>query len=138
MEPKEFQEKMKQRWLHVDAEMIEKMREYIAYRCCGILVDTLKRTYLRVGFTEDPSLVPYDPGDPFGTHDPQVIVVDPQIEPLDDNDFAEFKLDIARQWSVDTVGLKIGRVDGDTYEAHFLIAKSVGGVVDSYKELRVH
>lgn len=71
----------------------------------------------------------------FGTSNPQVIAADPQIEPLDDDEFGDLKLSIGSRWSINSVGLKIERPEPDVFEGHFLIPADADKVVAVYKEL---
>ena len=135
MELRPFKRRMDARRDNAQAGLIEKMREYIACSCARAFADTIQETYLAIGFTDEPELEAYDMGSLFGTNSPQVIITDPQIEPLDDTAFGEFKLDIGSHWKVNSIGLKIERPEPDVVEAHFLIPADADKVVAAYKEL---
>lgn len=135
MELKPFKRRMDARRDNAQAGLIEKMREYIACSCARAFADTIQETYLAIGFTDEPELEAYDMGALFGTNSPQVLIADPQIEPLDDAAFEEFKLDLGSHWKVNAVGLKIERPELDVVEAHFLIPADADKVVAAYKEL---
>lgn len=135
MELSPFKRRMDARHDNAQAGLIEKMREYIACSCARAFADTIQETYLAIGFTDEPELEAYDMGALFGTNNPQVIVTDPQIEPLDDAAFGEFELELGSHWKVNAVGLKIERPEPDVVEAHFLIPADADKVMAAYKEL---
>jgi hypothetical protein len=120
---------------NAQAGIVEKMREFIACRCASAFADAVQETYKDVGFTEDPELEAYDMAALFGTSNPQVIVADPQIEPLDDEEFGDLKLSIGSRWNINSVGLKIERPERDVLEGHFLIPAPADKVIAVYKEL---
>ena len=135
MELRPFKRRMDGRRDNAQAGLVEKMREYIACSCARAFADTAQETYIAVGFTDEPDLQAYDMGALFGTSSPSVIVADPQIEPLDDDAFGEFKLDLGSHWKVNAIGLKIERTEPDVFEAHFLIPADADKVMAAYKEL---
>ncbi len=118
---------------NAQAGLVEKMREYIACSCARAFADTVQETYIEIGFTDEPDLHAYDMG--FGTNNPQVIVIDSQLAPLDDAAFGEFKLELGSHWKVNAIGLKIERPEPEVVEAHFLIPADADKVVAAYKEL---
>lgn len=137
MEPALFKKRMDAKRDNAQASIVEKMREYIACRCASAFADAVQETYKDVGFTEAPELEAYDMSDLFGTSNPQVIVADPQIEPLDDAEFRDLKLSIGSRWNINAVGLKIERPEPDVFEGHFLIPADADKVIAVYKELLI-
>lgn len=135
MELGPFKRRMGARRDNAQAGLVEKMREYIACSCARAFADTIKETYIAVGFTDEPELEAYNMGSLFETNSPQVIITDQQIEPLDDAAFGEFELDLGSHWKVNSIGLKIERLEPDVVVAHFLIPADADKVVDAYKEL---
>lgn len=135
MTPMPFKKRMDTKRDNAQAGVVEKMREYIAWRCASAFADTVQETYKDVGFTEAPELTAYDMAALFGTSNPLVIVADPQIEPLDDGEFRDLKLVIGSYWKINSVGLKIERPEPDVFEGHFLIPADADKVVEVYKEL---
>ena len=137
MELTPFKRRMDARRDNVQADLIEKMREYIACSCARAFADALQETYSAIGFEDEtlPELEAYDMGALFGTNNPQVIVTDSQLAPLDDAAFEEFKLELGSHWKVNAIGLKIERPEPDVVEAHFLVPAEADKVVAAYKEL---
>ena len=137
MEPTPFKKRMDAKRDNAQAGVAEKMREYIACRCASAFADAVQETYKDAGFTEEPELEAYDMSALFGTSNPQVIVADPQIEPLDDAEFRDLKLSIGSRWNINAAGLKIERPEPDVFEGHFLIPADADKVIAVYKELRI-
>lgn len=135
MKLERFKKRMDSRRDNAQADLIEKMREYIACSCARAFADTIQETYQAIGFTDEPQLEVYDISAVFGTNSPQAIVIDQQITQLDDVAFEEFKLELASHWKVNSVGLKIEHAEPDVIEAHFLIPADADKVVDTYNEL---
>lgn len=135
MKLERFKKRMDSRRDNAQADLIEKMREYIACSCARAFADTIQETYQAIGFTDEPQLEVYDISALFGTNSPEAIVIDQQITQLDDVAFGEFKLELASHWKVNSVGLKIEHTEPDVIEAHFLIPADADKVVAAYKEL---
>lgn len=137
MEPMPFKKRMDAKRDNAQAGVVEKMREYIACRCASAFADAVQETYKDVGFTEAPELKAYDMAALFGTSNPQVIVADPQIDPLDDAEFRDLQIAIGSRWNINSVGLKIERPEPDVFEGHFLIPSDADKVIAVYKELLI-
>lgn len=135
MEPMPFKKRMDAKRDNAQAGVVEKMREYIAFRCASAFADAVQETYKDVGFPETPELEAYDMGALFGTSNPQVIVADPQIERLDDDEFGDLELSIGSRWPINSVGMEIERPEPDVFEGHFLIPADADKVIAVYKEL---
>lgn len=137
MEPTQFKKRMDAKRDNAQAGIVEKMREYIAYRCASAFAGAVQETYKDTGFTDEPELEAYDMSALFGTSNPQVIVADPQIESLDDAAFRDLEMVIGSRWNINSVGLKIERPERDIFEGHFLIPADADKVIAVYKELLV-
>lgn len=137
MEPTQFKKRMDAKRDNAQAGIVEKMHEYIAYRCASAFAGAVQEAYKDTGFTDEPELEAYDMSALFGTSNPQVIVADPQIESLDDAEFRDLEMVIGSRWNINSVGLKIERPERDIFEGHFLIPADADKVIAVYKELLV-